>query len=92
QSKIFKLMFDKVLSASAAGMKKNPDNLIIYKKKDKSSSCPCILNDERKRIILEWVDDNPSIALEQLMKKIKSQTVDRIRKWDEIDMDFRRRK
>ncbi|KAG1046675.1 hypothetical protein G6F43_010849 [Rhizopus delemar] len=82
--RFFKLMFEKVLSASAAAKQlgihvrsaqrwalqyeKDPDGIF---KKGKSSGRPRILNDEHKRIILEWVDENPSIILEQLMEKLR---------------------
>lgn len=81
--RFFKLMFKKVLSASAAAKQldihvcsaqrwvlqyeKDPDNIF---KKRKSSGRPRILCDEHKRVILEWVDENLSIVLEQLMKKL----------------------
>lgn len=82
--RFFKLMFEKVLSASAAAKQlgihvrsaqrwalqyeKDPDGIF---KKGKSSGRPRILNDKHKRIILEWVDENPSIVLEQLMEKLR---------------------
>lgn len=82
--RFFKLMFEKVLSASAAAKQlgihvrlaqnwalqyeKDPDGIF---KKDKSSGRPRILNDEHKRIILERVDENPSIVLEQLMEELR---------------------
>jgi transposase len=82
--RFFKLMFEKVLSASAAAKQlgihvrsaqrwalqyeQDPDSLF---KKRKSSGRPRILSDEHKRSILEWVDENPSIILEQLMEKLR---------------------
>ncbi|RCI03223.1 hypothetical protein CU098_011482 [Rhizopus stolonifer] len=83
KARFFKLMFEKVLSASAAakqlGMhvhsaqrwalqyEQDPDSLF---KKRKSSGRPRVLSDKHKRSILEWVDENPSIVLEQLMEKL----------------------
>ncbi|ORE01593.1 hypothetical protein BCV72DRAFT_299098 [Rhizopus microsporus var. microsporus] len=82
--RFFKLMFEKVLSASAAAKllgihvrsaqrwalqyEKDPDSIF---KKGKSSGRPRILNNEHKTLILEWVDENPSIVLEQLMEKLR---------------------
>ncbi|KAL1930821.1 hypothetical protein VTP01DRAFT_10983 [Rhizomucor pusillus] len=81
--RFFKLMFEKVLSASAAAKQlgihvrsaqrwavryeKDPD--IIFKKR-KNSGRPRILNEEHKKVILECVDENPSIVLEQLMERL----------------------
>ncbi|KAG0947461.1 hypothetical protein G6F57_002319 [Rhizopus arrhizus] len=109
--RFFKLMFEKVLSASAAAKQlgihvrsaqrwalkyeQDPDSLF---KKRKSSGRPRVLSDEHKRSILKWVDENPSIVLEQLMEKLRQRNseakiqerFDWIRKWDETDMDFRK--
>lgn len=48
---------------------KDPDS--IFKKRKSSGRRPRILCDEHKRVILEWVDENPSIALEQLMEILR---------------------
>ncbi|KAL1926038.1 hypothetical protein VTP01DRAFT_7131 [Rhizomucor pusillus] len=111
--RFFRLMFEKVLSASVAAKQlgihvrsaqrsalryeKDPDSIF---KKRKNSGRPRILNDEHKKVILECVDENPSIVLEQLMErllqrfeglKVSKTTLHRfVRKWDMTDIDFRK--
>ncbi|KAL1931697.1 hypothetical protein VTP01DRAFT_9840 [Rhizomucor pusillus] len=81
--RFFKLMFDKVLSASAAAKQlgihvrtaqrwaiqyeKDPDSIF---KKRKKNGCPRILTEEHKKVILEYVGENPSVVLEQLMERL----------------------
>ncbi|KAL1930584.1 hypothetical protein VTP01DRAFT_10746 [Rhizomucor pusillus] len=76
-------MFEKVLSASAAAKqlgihvrtaqrwakqyKVNPDSIFA---KPKKNGRPRILGEQHKKVILEYVDENPSIVLEQLMERL----------------------
>ncbi|KAL1927114.1 hypothetical protein VTP01DRAFT_5077 [Rhizomucor pusillus] len=76
-------MFEKVLSATAAAkqlgihvrsaqrwaLQYEKDLDSIFKKR-KSAGRPCILNEEHNKVILECVDENPSIVLEQLMERL----------------------
>ncbi|KAL1933497.1 hypothetical protein VTP01DRAFT_7587 [Rhizomucor pusillus] len=80
--RFFKLMFEKVLSASAAakqlgihvrtaqGWAKqyevNPDSIFA---KCKKNGRPHILGEEHKKVILEYVDENSSVILEQFMEQ-----------------------
>ncbi|KAL1925899.1 hypothetical protein VTP01DRAFT_7238 [Rhizomucor pusillus] len=80
--RFFKLIFEKVLSASAAAKQlgihvrsaqrwaskyeDDPDSIFEM---PKNRGCPRILNEEHKKVILEHVDENPSIVLEQLMER-----------------------
>ncbi|KAG1230271.1 hypothetical protein G6F67_006571 [Rhizopus microsporus] len=110
-------MFEKVMSASAAAKqlgihvrtaqrwaqmyKTDPDSIFI---KHKKTGRPRILRDEHKQVILEYIDENPSAVLEQVMErllqkfqdlKVSKSTVysfehfDWVRKWECTDMDFR---
>ncbi|KAL1928558.1 hypothetical protein VTP01DRAFT_2914 [Rhizomucor pusillus] len=81
--RFFKLMFEKVLSASAAAKQLgihvrtahrwakqdevNPDGIFAKRKKN---GRPRILGEEHKKVILEYVDENPSVVLEQLMERL----------------------
>ncbi|KAL1928080.1 hypothetical protein VTP01DRAFT_2996 [Rhizomucor pusillus] len=81
--RFFKLMFQKVLSASAAAKQSafhvrtaqrwakqyevNPDSIFAKRKKN---GHPRILGEEHKKVILEYVDENPSVVLEQLMERL----------------------
>ncbi|KAG1121809.1 hypothetical protein G6F42_012070 [Rhizopus arrhizus] len=47
---------------------KNPDN--IFEKRKKMGR-PRILQEEHKSVILECIDDNPSVVLDEVMKKLK---------------------
>ncbi|CEG65018.1 hypothetical protein RMATCC62417_01890 [Rhizopus microsporus] len=74
--RFFKLMFEKVMSASAAVKqlcihvrtaqmyKTDPDSIFIKHKKTGRSR---ILQEEHKQVILEYIDENPSAVLEQVM-------------------------
>ncbi|KAG1170460.1 hypothetical protein G6F71_007651 [Rhizopus microsporus] len=78
--RFFKLMFEKVMSASAAAKqfgihvrtaqrwvqmyKTDPDSIFI---KHKKTGRPRILRDKHKQVILEYIDENPSAVLEQIM-------------------------
>ncbi|KAG1258368.1 hypothetical protein G6F68_008811 [Rhizopus microsporus] len=53
--------------------KTDPDSIFI---KHKKTGRPRILRDEHKQVILEYIDENPSVILEQ------------VRKWECTDMDF----
>ncbi|KAG0758535.1 hypothetical protein G6F62_006361 [Rhizopus arrhizus] len=84
--RFFKLMFEKCLSAAAAAKQlgihvrtasgkrwakqyeKDPDN--IFEKRKKMGR-PRILQEEHKSVILECIDDNPSVVLDEVMKKLK---------------------
>jgi transposase len=82
--KFFKLLFERCLSAAAAAKQlrihirtaqkwaaqyeKDPDN--IFEKRRKTGH-PRTLHDEHKNAILECIDENPSIVLDKLMKKLK---------------------
>ncbi|ORE10743.1 hypothetical protein BCV72DRAFT_301703 [Rhizopus microsporus var. microsporus] len=79
--RFFKLMFEKAMSASAAAKqlgihvrtaqrwaqmcKTDPDSIFIKHKKIGRSR---ILQEEHKQVILEYIDENPSVALEQVME------------------------
>ncbi|CEG68692.1 hypothetical protein RMATCC62417_04904 [Rhizopus microsporus] len=81
--KFFRLMFEKVMSASAAEKqlgihvrtaqrwaqmyKTDPDSIFIKHKKTGRSR---ILHEEHKQMILEYIDENPSAALEQVMERL----------------------
>ncbi|KAG1208927.1 hypothetical protein G6F69_006804 [Rhizopus microsporus] len=76
-------MFEKVMSASAAAKqlgihvrtaqrwaqmyKTDPDSIFI---KHKKTGRPRILRDEHKQVILEYIDENPSAVLEQVMERL----------------------
>ncbi|KAL4211309.1 hypothetical protein AB4K20DRAFT_1946756 [Rhizopus microsporus] len=101
--RFFKLMFEKVMSASAAAKqlgihvrtaqrwaqmyKTDPDSIFI---KHKKTGRPRILRDEHKQVILEYIDENPSTVLEQIgtVKKNIQEHFDWVRKWECTDMDF----
>ncbi|KAL4213726.1 hypothetical protein AB4K20DRAFT_1956807 [Rhizopus microsporus] len=81
--RFFKLVFEKVMSASAAAKqlgihvrtaqiwaqmyKTDPDSIFIKHKKTGRSR---ILHEEHKQVILEYIDENPSAALEQVMERL----------------------
>ncbi|KAG1233255.1 hypothetical protein G6F67_004420 [Rhizopus microsporus] len=109
--RFFKLVFEKVMSASAAAKqlgihvrtaqrwaqmyKTDPDSIFIKHKKTGRSR---ILRDEHKQVILNYIDENPSAVLEQVMERLlqrlqdlkvsKSTVYNFIRKWECTDMDF----
>ncbi|CEI93076.1 hypothetical protein RMCBS344292_07319 [Rhizopus microsporus] len=79
----YKLMFEKVMSASATAKqlgihvrtaqrwaqmyKTDPDSIFINHKKTGRSR---ILQEEYKQVILEYIDENPSAVLEQVMERL----------------------
>ncbi|CEG64000.1 hypothetical protein RMATCC62417_01048 [Rhizopus microsporus] len=79
----YKLMFEKVMSASATAKqlgihvrtaqrwaqmyKTGPDSIFINHKKTGRSR---ILQEEYKQVILEYIDENPSAVLEQVMERL----------------------
>ncbi|KAG1211997.1 hypothetical protein G6F68_003080 [Rhizopus microsporus] len=75
--------------------KTDPDSIFIKHKKTGRSR---ILRDEHKQVILEYVDENPSVVLEQVMERLlqrfqdlkvsKSTVYNFVRKWECMDMDF----
>ncbi|KAG1170375.1 hypothetical protein G6F70_001465 [Rhizopus microsporus] len=81
--RFFKLMFENIMSASAAAKqlgihvrtaqrwaqmyKTDPDSIFI---KHKKTGRPRILHEEHKQVILEYVDENPSVVLEQVMERL----------------------
>ncbi|KAL1930585.1 hypothetical protein VTP01DRAFT_10747 [Rhizomucor pusillus] len=81
--RFFKLMFEKILNASAAAKQlgihirtaqrwatqyeKDPDSIFKKRKKNGRSR---ILTEEHKKVILEYVDENRSAVLEQLMERL----------------------
>ena len=81
--RFFKLMFEKVMSASAAAKqlgihvrtaqrwaqmyKTDPDSIFI---KHKKTGRPRILHEEHKQVILEYIDENLSAVLEQVMERL----------------------
>ncbi|KAL4214354.1 hypothetical protein AB4K20DRAFT_1943400 [Rhizopus microsporus] len=81
--RFFKLVFEKVMSASAAAKqlgihvrtaqrwaqmyKTDPHSIFI---KHKKTGRPRILRDEHKQVILEYIDENPSAVLEQVMERL----------------------
>ncbi|KAI8640911.1 hypothetical protein BD408DRAFT_444752 [Parasitella parasitica] len=82
--RFFKLLFERCLSAAAAvkqlgihvrtaqkwaaQYEKDPDS--IFEKRRKTGR-PRILHDEHKSAILECIDENPSIVLDEVLKKFK---------------------
>ncbi|KAG0907558.1 hypothetical protein G6F33_010465 [Rhizopus arrhizus] len=82
--RFFKLLFEKRLSAATAAKQlgihvrtaqkwakqyeKDPDS--IFEKRRKTGR-PRILHEEHKNAILECIDDNPSVVLDKVMKKLK---------------------
>ncbi|KAG1455821.1 hypothetical protein G6F56_006975 [Rhizopus delemar] len=82
--RLFKLLFERYLSAAAAakqlgihvrtGQKwaaqyeKDPDR--IFEKRRKTGR-PRILHEEHKNTIFECIDENPSVVLGEIMKKLK---------------------
>ncbi|RCH83993.1 hypothetical protein CU097_006764 [Rhizopus azygosporus] len=80
----FRKVFERFLSAAAAATQlgihvrtaqkwakqyeKDPDS--IFEKRRKTGR-PRILHDEHKKAILECIDENPSIVLDEVMKKLK---------------------
>ncbi|KAG1224614.1 hypothetical protein G6F67_009479 [Rhizopus microsporus] len=109
--RFFKLVFEKVMSASAAAKqlgihvrtaqrwaqmyKTDPDSIFI---KHKKTGRPRILHEEHKQAILEYIDENPSVVLKQVMERLlqrfqdlkvsKSTVYNSVRKWECTDMDF----
>ncbi|CEI85914.1 hypothetical protein RMCBS344292_00363 [Rhizopus microsporus] len=83
KAKFFKLMFENVMSASAAAKqlgihvrtaqrwaqmyKTDPDSIFI---KHKKTGRPRILRDEHKQVTLEYIDENPSAVLGQVMERL----------------------
>ncbi|CEI88626.1 hypothetical protein RMCBS344292_03008 [Rhizopus microsporus] len=77
--RFFKLVFEKVMSAKQLGIhvctaqrwaqmyKTDPDSIFIKHKKTGRSR---ILHDEHKQVILEYIDENPSAVLEQVMERL----------------------
>ncbi|ORE02544.1 hypothetical protein BCV72DRAFT_317592 [Rhizopus microsporus var. microsporus] len=81
--RFFKLMFEKVMSASAAAKqldihvhtaqrwaqmyKTDPDSVFIKHKKTGRSR---ILQEEHKQVVLEYIDENPSAVLEQVIERL----------------------
>ncbi|CEI95404.1 hypothetical protein RMCBS344292_09592 [Rhizopus microsporus] len=81
--RFFKLVFEKVMSASAAAKqlgihvrtaqrwaqmyKTDPDSIFI---KHKKTGRPRILHEEHKQVILEYIDENPSVVLQQVMERL----------------------
>ena len=77
--RFFKLVFEKVMSASAAAKqlgihvrtaqrwaqmyKTDPESIFI---KHKKTGCSRILQEEHKQVILEHIYENPSVVLEQV--------------------------
>ena len=82
--RFFKLLFEKCLSASAAAKRlgihartaqrwdkqyeRDPDS--IFEKRRKTGR-PRLLNEEHKNVILECIDENPSVVLEQLVEQLR---------------------
>ncbi|KAG0817207.1 hypothetical protein G6F18_008281 [Rhizopus arrhizus] len=82
--RFFKMLFEKCLSAAAAATQlgihvrtaqkwakqyeKDPDSVF---EKQRKTGRPCILHEEHKSVILECIDENPSIVLDEVMKKLK---------------------
>ncbi|KAG1178471.1 hypothetical protein G6F70_001358 [Rhizopus microsporus] len=83
KAKFFKLMFENVMSASAAAKqlgihvrtaqrwaqmyKTDPDSIFIKHKKTGRSH---ILQEKHKQVTLEYIDENPSAVLEQVMERL----------------------
>ncbi|KAG1258128.1 hypothetical protein G6F68_008938 [Rhizopus microsporus] len=75
--------------------KTDPDSIFIKHKKTGRSR---ILHEEHKQVILEYIDENPSAVLEQVMERLlqkfqvlkvsKSTVYNFVRKWECTDMGF----
>ncbi|KAL1934072.1 hypothetical protein VTP01DRAFT_6254, partial [Rhizomucor pusillus] len=57
----------RTLGGWASKYEDDPDS--IFEKRENSGR-PRILNEEHKKVILEYVDENPSVVLEQLMERL----------------------
>ncbi|CEG76479.1 hypothetical protein RMATCC62417_11375 [Rhizopus microsporus] len=84
--RFFKLLFEKYLSAAAAAAarqlathirttqkwtkqyEKDPDSIF---EKWRKTGHPRILREEHKSVIIECIDENPSVVLDEAMKKLK---------------------
>ncbi|KAG1340145.1 hypothetical protein G6F62_005532 [Rhizopus arrhizus] len=82
--RFFKLLFERCLSAAAAAnqlgihvriaqkwaaqYEKNPDS--IFQKRRKTGR-PHTLHEEHNSVIFECIDENPSVVLDEVMKKLK---------------------
>ncbi|KAG1177328.1 hypothetical protein G6F70_006361 [Rhizopus microsporus] len=82
--RFFKLLFEKCLSAAAAAKQlgihvrtvqnwakqyeRDPDS--IFQKRRKTGH-PRILHEDHKTVILECINENPSVILDEVMKKLK---------------------
>ncbi|KAG1139335.1 hypothetical protein G6F37_010515 [Rhizopus arrhizus] len=82
--RFFKLLFDRCLSAAAAakqlrihvrtGQKwaeqyeRDPNSIF---EKQRKTGRPRILNEEHKKVILECIDENPSVFLDDVMKRLR---------------------
>ncbi|KAL1931158.1 hypothetical protein VTP01DRAFT_10295 [Rhizomucor pusillus] len=72
----------------------DPDSIF---EKRKNIGRPRILGEEQKRVILEYVEENPSAVLEELMERLLQRNSEEkiqerlgwVRKWERTDMDFR---
>ncbi|KAL1929229.1 hypothetical protein VTP01DRAFT_2288 [Rhizomucor pusillus] len=113
--RFFNLLFEKCMTASAAAKQlginvrtgqrsakqyeKEPDS--IFKKRKKSGR-PRILNEEHKQFILEYIDENPSAVLVELVERLLrrferlknsegkiQERLHWVRKWEAIDLDFK---
>ncbi|CEG82112.1 hypothetical protein RMATCC62417_16234 [Rhizopus microsporus] len=81
--RFFEPLFEKCLSAAAAAKRlgihvrtaqkwaeqyeRDPDS--IFEKRRKAGR-PRILNEEHKKVILEYIDENPSVVLDDVMKRL----------------------
>ncbi|ORE10577.1 hypothetical protein BCV72DRAFT_254249 [Rhizopus microsporus var. microsporus] len=75
--RFFKLMFEKVMSASAAAKQLGIHictaqrwTQIVFFIKHKKTGRSRILHEEHKQVILEYIDENPSAVLEQVMERL----------------------
>ncbi|KAI7861816.1 hypothetical protein BDF14DRAFT_1863550 [Spinellus fusiger] len=69
--RFFKLLFEKYLSVATAAKQLGIHIHTAQKGAKQKTGCSCILYKEHKNAILEYIDDNPSIVLDKVMKKLK---------------------
>ncbi|KAG1140234.1 hypothetical protein G6F37_007192 [Rhizopus arrhizus] len=101
KARLFKLLFEKCLSATAAAKRlgihvctaqkwaeqyeRDPNS--IFEKRRKTGR-PHILNEEHKKVILECIDANPSVVLDDVMKQLRQSFTELKVSKRKTDMDF----
>ncbi|KAG1170467.1 hypothetical protein G6F70_009073 [Rhizopus microsporus] len=103
--RFFKLLLERCMSAAAAAKQlgihvrtaqnwakqyeKDPDS--VFEKRKKTGRLR-ILHEDHKSVILECIDENPSVVLDEVMKSEEKiqERLNWVRKWEKTDMDFTR--